>query len=60
MEYIIVRTEWPSSTAILVKKVQERINEGFIPVGGMSTWNDRIKGRIHAQAMIRHKPVQSK
>jgi hypothetical protein len=53
MEYIIVRTEWPECTAALARKVQAKIEEGFEPVGGMSTWQDKVRGRIFTQTMVK-------
>ena len=55
MEYIIVKVEWPGGSAKLAEKVQEKIEEGFVPVGGMSTWKDDNYGRVYTQSMTRAK-----
>jgi hypothetical protein len=52
MKYIIVRVEFPSGTKKLSELVQEKIEEGYTPVGGMSTWNDKLYGRVYTQSMI--------
>ena len=53
MKYIIVRVEWPGGSAKLAEKVQEKIEEGFLPVGGMSTWKDDMRGRVYTQSMTK-------
>tara|TARA_Y100000593_G_C4265478_1_gene314522 strand:- start:149 stop:358 length:210 start_codon:yes stop_codon:yes gene_type:complete len=53
MSYVVIKVEWPKGSSALAKKVQEKIEEGFEPIGGMITWNDKIRGRIFAQTMIR-------
>ena len=53
MEYIIVKVEWPESTESLSRKVQAKIEEGFEPLGGMSTWEDKMRGRIFTQTMVK-------
>ena len=53
MEYIIVKVEWPESVSTLTKKVQAKIEEGFEPLGGMSTWNDKLEGRCFTQTMVK-------
>jgi len=53
MEYIIVRIEWPQGATNLAEKVQSKIEEGFEPLGGMTTWEDKLRGRVFAQSMVR-------
>ena len=53
MEYIIVRVEWPESTESLARKVQTKVEEGFEPLGGMSTCEDKMRGRIFTQTMVK-------
>ena len=53
MEYIIVKVEWPGGSAKLVEKVQEKIEEGFEPIGGMTTWKDDNYGRVYTQSMVK-------
>ena len=53
MEYIIVRVEFPQSTESLIRKVQEKIEEGFEPLGGMTTWFDKVRGQIFTQTMVK-------
>ena len=52
MEYIIVTSEFPSSTQDLARLVQKKIAEGYQPIGGVSTWKDSLKGRCFSQAMV--------
>jgi hypothetical protein len=59
MEYIIVKVEWPASSKSLSEKVQAKIEDGFEPVGGMSTWDDKLYNRCYAQAMIRTTNVET-
>ena len=51
-KYIIVTVEWPKSTKQLQEKVNERIAEGYIPVGGLVVWKDNVRGRYMAQSMV--------
>ena len=53
MEYIIVKTTWPEHLETLTKKVQAKIEEGFEPLGGMVTWEDKLQGRYFTQTMIK-------
>ena len=53
MEYIIVRVDWPSGSSKLAKKVQEKIEEGYTPIGGVSTWEDKLCGRVFIQSMTK-------
>ena len=53
MEYVIVKVSFPEHLATLVKKVQEKIEEGFEPLGGMVTWEDKLKGRCFTQTMVK-------
>jgi len=54
MEYVIVKVSFPEHLATLVKKVQEKIEEGFEPLGGMTTWVDKLNGPCFAQTMLKH------
>ena len=49
--YIIVEVEWPDGIRSLQEKVNNKIREGYIPAGGVSTWNDKLRGRCMIQAM---------
>ena len=53
MEYIIVTAEYPSSTQTLARLVQEKIGEGYEPIGGVTVWKDSLKGRCFSQAMVK-------
>tara|TARA_B100000683_G_C12280048_1_gene469568 strand:- start:420 stop:590 length:171 start_codon:yes stop_codon:yes gene_type:complete len=53
MEYIIVTAEYPSGTKTLARLVQEKIEEGYQPIGGVTVWKDSLKGRCFSQAMIK-------
>ena len=53
MEYIIVKATWPEHLETLTKKVQAKIEEGFEPLGGMVTWEDKLKGRCFTQTMVK-------
>ena len=53
MEYIIVTAEYPSGTQDLTRLVQEKIGEGYQPIGGVTVWKDSLRGRCFSQAMIK-------
>lgn len=53
MKYIIVKVQWPEGTKKLSERVQEKIEEGYKPVGGMSTWDDKLYHRCFSQAMVK-------
>jgi hypothetical protein len=53
MEYIIVRVEWPAGSTKIAEKVQEKIKEGYVPTGGVTTWKDDLKGRVFIQSMVK-------
>jgi len=53
MEYIIVKVSWPDDVSILAKKVQEKIEEGFEPIGGIATWDDKLYHRCFTQTMTK-------
>tara|TARA_B100000212_G_C26938145_1_gene349042 strand:+ start:175 stop:339 length:165 start_codon:yes stop_codon:yes gene_type:complete len=53
MEYIIVTAEYPSSTQDLERLVQEKIEEGYQPIGGVTAWKDSLMGKCFSQAMIK-------
>ena len=53
MEYIIVTAESPLSTQDLARLVQEKIGEGYQPIGSVFVWKDSLKGKCFSQAMIK-------
>tara|TARA_Y100001938_G_scaffold100248_1_gene137024 strand:+ start:1343 stop:1525 length:183 start_codon:yes stop_codon:yes gene_type:complete len=50
--YVIARVDWPNGHNQLQEVVNEKIEEGYIPVGGIVVWNDKLKGCCMAQALI--------
>ena len=50
-QYIVVRINWPHTQARLQEVVNKKIEEGYVPIGGLAVWNDKITGRCMAQAM---------
>ena len=50
-KYIVVKVEWPACVEKLTALVNHSIDAGYVPLGGITVWNDKLKGRCMAQSM---------
>ena len=50
-KYIVVKVEWPAGVDKLAELVNHSIDAGYVPLGGITVWNDKLKGRCMAQSM---------
>ena len=53
MEYIIVTAEFPDGIQALARLVQEKISEGYQPIGGVTVWKEGVGRHCFAQTMIK-------
>lgn len=50
--YIVIKVDGIAAIRVLAEKVNQKIEAGYIPVGGITVWHDKLYGKCVMQAMV--------